>query len=161
MVGKELVEHEEENAGHEQTTEKPEGSGHKLIISAHGCQDSHQAVGGIVPCVGMRHAPCPVAVGLIENAEMMPHIVKHQEKETPFHKGDVKPLESFCAEAPGIGEIFVAEEIAGSDKEERHVEGVDEVGDQFRRLSMSGHHQNDGYPFGYRYGSVSTHDEDV
>ena len=69
----------------------------------------------------MRHSAFPVAVFLVENADLEPEVMKQQEYHCPFEERDIQPLEPPGAELPGIVEVLATEEIAGGNEEERHV----------------------------------------
>lgn len=103
----------------------------------------------------MGHASGPVAVLLVEYAEMEENIVEQKEKETPFHERHIEPPETLCAESPRIIGISCVEEIACCDEEERHVECVYEVCEEFGSFRVPYNHQYDGDAFGDGYYVVS------
>lgn len=120
---------EKHNAAHEQSPEKPERSGKKLIVAAHGENDVEQALHERVEIVGVGNAAFPVAIVLIEYAHGKERIVGNKKKQSPLDKWQIKPLEPLDAEIPRIVNVFAAEEIACRDEEHRHVKEVDEIDD--------------------------------
>ena len=82
-------------------------------------------------------------------------VMEQKEHDAPFHHRQVQPAESPGTEIPGIVDILSGEKVACRDEKERHMEGVYKICDQFGSLGMSGHHQNDGYPLGYRHSKIA------
>lgn len=97
----------------------------------------------------MGHTSGPVPKLFIEQSDLKPQIMKEKEKDAPFKKWNIESFESFDTERPRVVKIFSAEEISCRDKEQRHMEDIDKIGDKGRGLSMAHHHQDDGNPLTY------------
>lgn len=148
LAVEEFEKDEEKYACHEQSSEKPECPGHEFVISAHGCEYQHEPMHEIAKGIGMGYSAAPVAILFVEDSEVEKHVVEQEEKQTPFYERDVEPFEAFFAERPRVGGIFGVEEISCGDKEERHVERIDEISQEFGSFRMTCHHKDYSYPFG-------------
>lgn len=84
--------------------------------------------------------------------------MKEKKEDAPFKEGDVKTLEPFHAECPGVIQVFVVKKISGSYKKQRHVKDINEIGYKCGGLGMSHHHKNNGYSLTYRDHCIFRHD---
>lgn len=148
LAVEEFEKDEEKYACHEQPSEKPESPCHEFVISAHRREYQHEPMHEIAKGIGVGYSAVPVAVLFVEDSEVEKHVVEQEEKQTPFYERDIEPFEAFFAESPRVGDIFGVEEIACGDKEERHVEGIDEIRQEFGSFRMACHHKDYRYPLG-------------
>ena len=150
-----IVEHHEGDACHEQSAEKPERSGEKLIVASHGEHYVGEPLPELVDGVGMCGAASPVAVDLVENAYLEQQVVDEQKEDAPFHERHVKTFEALHDKRPWVFHRLVLEEIARGDEKQRHVKQVDGAVEHAGHVGVGHHHEDDGKAFGYGDGVVA------
>ena len=156
-----FVKQEEDDAGNEQSPEEPEGPGYEFIVSAHGGDDEHEPLCSVFESVGVGDAAGPVAEAFVEYAEIMPDIVEQQEQDAPFEEGNVESPQPFADEHGGLAEVFPVKEISGSHEKQRHVESVDEVGEQLRSFGVAHHHKYNSNSLENGDSGVALHGEKI
>ena len=139
------IEDEEHDARHQQRPEEPEGARQELVVAAHREDDVYQPLPELEPVVGVGDTVRPVAVLLVQQPDLEKQVVEDQEEDAPLDKGHIQPLDPLHAESPRVTQVFLVKEIARRDEEQRHVEQVDEVHEQFGPLGVARTHQDDGY----------------
>lgn len=92
----------------------------------------------------MSNTAFPVAKLLVQQANLEKQVVQHEEQQAPFEKRHIESLETFLAEGPRVLQVLLVKEIARSNKENWHVEQVDESHQQRWPLGMPRTHQYNG-----------------
>ncbi len=81
--------------------------------------------------------------------------MKQEKQNAEFEEWYVKTFETALTELPRLVEICFTKEISRCYEEKRHMENIDEIGNQIRRFGMPHHHEYDSQSLDYGYSRIS------
>lgn len=139
----------------EECPEEPECPCQKFVISTHGKYDEEEPLDELREGVGMGDSSLHVAVLLVEDAERKHQVMNYEEEQCPLDERQIKPFGAAFDITVWVGEICFLEEISCCDEEYRHMEQVDEIGDDAVGFGVAYDHENDGDAFDYGYAVVA------
>ena len=105
----------------------------------------------------MRYTSRPVAVLLVQYANLEHQIVYDEEEYRPLHERHVESRQPFAYELSLLCQILQGKEVSGADEEQRHVEFINERVEQSVPVGVCHHHEDYSQCLGYADACVASH----